>query len=523
LGRELHYNHRKKIFMKQHKIISLFLFSALTVMLFASCKKELTDVQPQDAISKSQVLTDPNAAMTLYNGMYGLFRSYASTFFQLGEMSPELWTDGLFTESADGGLQNLSRQNISALNVPFTNWGGLYNLIYNVNNVIKLFPQTSVSQTDKDRIMAEAYGLRAYVYYTMLRTWGAVPLTIAPVETINNAAETFKARTPADSIMLQVKSDIEKSLQLFGSTNILPPGKRVYWNRVATLTLKGDVYIWSGTNMGGGNSDFTIAKTALQEIENMQGANLKLDANYADIFDPAKKSNNPEIIFAVNYEIGQSTMGIFGSFQVNAIQATTLSFAQATTPLVSSVYPYVNGANRVGMNQAMITKLTTGTADQRISNSFKVFYSNTAPFAVRGVLLTKWLGSTSGTSQVYNNDFPIYRYADVLLLMAEAKTKLGEDPSSEINQIRQRAYGAAYTPYVNGSITANMNAILDEYMREFIGEGRYWWAERRAGDSYVYARINPTYLSPTSTAKLLLPISLAMMNNDPLLTQTTGY
>lgn len=508
--------------MKRY-ITTSFSLVIVAAVLLTSCKKQLSEVGPQDAISKNQVLTDPNAALTLYNGMYSLFRSYNSAFFQLGEMRSELWADGLFTESADGGLQNLSRQNISALNVPFSNWAGMYNLIYNINNVIKLFPQTLLSQTDKDRMVAEAFGLRAYVYYTMLKTWGDAPLTTQPIETINNAAETYKARTSADSIMIQIKSDIEKSLQLFGPSNTLPSGKRVYWNRVATLVLKGDVYIWSGTNMGGGATDFTTAKNALQEVENLQGPNLKLDANYADIFDPAKKSNNPEIIFAINYEISQASLGVFGSFQVNAIQATTLSFAQAPTPLVSSVYPYVNGSNRVGMNQAMIDKLTSGPTDQRITNSFRVMYSNTSPYATRGVILTKWLGSTAGTSQIYNNDFPIYRYADVLLLMAEAKTKLGEDPSPEINQIRQRAYGTSYVPYVNSTVTDNINAILDEYMREFIGEGKYWWAERRAGDSYVYARINPAYLSPTSTAKLLLPISMSMMNNDPLLKQTAGY
>lgn len=509
--------------MKRYKNYSFLIVVVVLLIQLSACKKQLSDVKPQDAISKAQVLSDPNAAVTLYNGMYGLFRSYAATFFQLGEGRSDIWTDGLFTESADATYQNLSRQNISALNVPFNNWAGFYNLIYNINNVIALFPQTKLSQSDKDRMMAEAYGLRAYVYYTMVKTWGAVPLTITPVQTINNAAETYKARTPADSVMMQVKSDIEKSLQLFGPSDIIPSGKRVYWNRVATLTLKGDVYIWSGTNMNGGTADLTTAKTALQEVENLQGPTLQLDANYADIFDPAKKSNNPEIIFAINYEISQSTMGVFGSFQVNNIQASTLSFAQAATPTVVSVYPYVNGANRVGMNQAMITRLTSGSADQRITNSFKVMYSNTSPYPVRGVLLTKWLGSTSGTSQVYNNDFPIYRYADVLLLMAEAKTKLGQDPSAEINQIRQRAYGANYTPYVNGSIDQNMNAILEEYLREFIGEGKRWWALRRAGDSYVYANINPAYLSPTSTAKLLLPLSTSMLNNDPLLTQTPGY
>jgi hypothetical protein len=233
--------------------------------------------------------------------------------------------------------------------------------------------------------------------------------------------------------------------------------------------------------------------------------------------------NNKEIIFAVNYEVQQATNGLFGSFLVNSIQANTLSFTQAASPTVSSVYPFVNGANRIGLNQAMITRLTALPADQRINNTFRVMYSNAAPFAVRGVMLTKYVGTTSGTTQIFDNDFPIYRYADVLLLLAEAKAKLGEDPAAEINAIRARAYGATFTPYVNGSISANMNAILDEYLREFIGEGKRWWALRRAGDSYVYANINPTYFSPTSTAKFLLPLSIGMLTADPLLKQTAGY
>ncbi|HMT72448.1 MAG TPA: RagB/SusD family nutrient uptake outer membrane protein [Chitinophagaceae bacterium] len=508
--------------MKYNKFLLITGMFMLMLGIF-SCTKELDEVVPQDAISKDQALKDPNAARTLYHGVYGIFRSYNATFYQLGEMRSDIWVDGLFTESVDGGLQNLYRHNISNLNVPFTNWGSFYNLIYNFNSVLKIIPQTTLPDAEKNKILAEVYGLRAYVYYTMLRTWGAVPLNTEPVETINNTAETYKRRTGADTIMTQIKSDIEQSLQLFGSANTLSTGKRVYWSRVASLILKGDVFIWSGTHMGGGNADFTIAKSTLQEVRNLQGASLDLQTNYADIFDPTKKNNNKEIIFAINYELQQAQMGVFGNFLVNSIQASTLSFAQATTPTVSSAYPYVNGANRVGMNQAMINRLTALPADQRISNSFRVMYSNASPFAVRGIFLTKYIGTTSGTSQIYNNDYPVYRYADVLLLLAEAKAKLGEDPSAEINAIRQRAYGAGYTPHVNGTITDNMNAVLEEYLREFIAEGKRWWALRRAGDSYVYANLNPTYFSATSTAKFLLPLSQTMLTSDPLLTQTPGY
>lgn len=510
--------------MKLNKHSLIFLFAiAFALTFFSSCKKLLEEVVPQDAISKQLALTDANATQTLYIGVYARLRSFNGTLFNLGEMRSDIWADGLFVESADATSQQLYTHNISTTNVPYGSWGGFYNLIYQINNVIDVLPKSPVAQATQAKWLAEMYGLRAYIYYTMLKTWGGVPLTLEPVQTINNAAETYKPRSTPDSIMLQVKSDIEKSLQLFGSSNNFASGNRVFWNRIATLALKGDVYLWSGTNMGGGNADYTTALTALQEIKNFEGSTLKLNSNYADNFDPSKKANNTEIISALSYESGQATQGTFSLFFVNGVQSSSYSFTQAASPTVQSVYPYVNAANRVGMSQTMITRLTSGPADQRITNSFKIMYSTAAPYALRGVFLHKWVGSISGTSQVYNNDFPLYRYAEVLLLLAEAKTKLGQDPSSEINQIRARAYGSLAPAFVNGTITDNMNAILEEYLREFIGEGKRWWALRRAGDSYVYAAIKPAYLSPTTTAKMLLPITISMINNDPLLTQTPGY
>jgi starch-binding outer membrane protein, SusD/RagB family len=509
--------------MKLYKSFLLTLTTVAIAASFVSCKKKLEEVVPQDAISTQLALTDANATQTLYIGVYARLRTFNATLYNLGEMRSDIWADGLFTESADPTSQQLYTHNISTTNVPYSNWAGFYNLIYQINNVISVLPKSPVTEPNKTKWQAEMYGLRAYVYYTMLKTWGGVPLTTEAVTTINNAAETYKARSTPDSVMIQVKNDIEKSLQLFGSNNSFPAGNRVFWNRVASLTLKGDAYLWSGTNMGGGNKDFTTAKAALQEVKNLESASLKLDANYNDIFDPSKKSNNPEIIFALNYESGQATQSTFTNFTINGIQASSYSFSSTGTPTVITVYPYVNGANRVGMNQAMITRLTSGPADQRITNSFKVMYSAASPYPVRAVFLSKWVGSTSGTSQVYNNDYPIYRYADVLLLLAEAKTKLGEDPTTEIMQIRQRAYGANAPAFINGTVTDNMNAILEEYLREFIGEGKRWWALRRAGDSYVYAAVKPAYLSPTTVAKLLLPISTSMISNDPLLAQTPGY
>jgi hypothetical protein len=135
------------------------------------------------------------------------------------------------------------------------------------------------------------------------------------------------------------------------------------------------------------------------------------------------------------------------------------------------------------------------------------------------------LGQVDGSERIFENDVPLYRYADVLLLLAEAKNLLGEDPSAEINQIRQRAYGENYEPgthaYVNGSQTANANAILNERYKEFIGEGKRWWDLRRAGDSFVID--NVSFLNSGDEYKLILPITEDMIGRNPLLEQTPGW
>ncbi len=142
------------------------------------------------------------------------------------------------------------------------------------------------------------HGLRAFIYYNMLRTWGGVPLQTEPVTAIDNLTDLYAARATPEDVMKQIKSDIEQSLTLFGGSNTFA-AKRVYWNRAATLTLKGDVFIWSGTHMGGGSADFTTAKTALDEVKAIP--TLGLLATFADVFDPTKEAGNREMIFALEF------------------------------------------------------------------------------------------------------------------------------------------------------------------------------------------------------------------------------
>lgn len=139
-------------------------------------------------------------------------------------------------------------------------------------------------------------------------------------------------------------------------------------------------------------------------------------------------------------------------------------------------------------------------------------------------VLKKFLGSIydDGQRQNYNN-VPLYRYADVVLMLAEAKNNLNEDPSAEINAIRQRAYGDNFEDYrfVNGDQASNRKAILDERFKEFVGEGKRWWDLVRAGEGLVFEELDA--LDASEAYKIYYSISQSMLANDDQLTQTDGY
>lgn len=497
-----------------------YLYIVLAALTLGGCEKEL-DLKSPSELTTAGFWDTEEGARTAHTGLYANLRSSAGDLWLLGEMRSDIW-GGRTYESASN--TNLIESTFTEATAPFGGWAGLYTRIHRVNDFLLNAPEVEfINESDKSQLIAQAYGIRAFYYYTLLKTWGDVPIILEPVGDID-PSDLSKPRASQEEVMSQIKSDIETSLTSFGSNDGFWEGSRNFWSKAATLALKGDVYIWSGNLLGGGASDFTTAKTALEQIPAL---GVDLAPSIEELFGIGNEDNS-EFIFSIQYKQDEAD-NFYNSLTGRSTEVNP-QFNDKGNSMIDFV---IAGANRYGQSEKTILLLDDNDDSRKDASFIRLYidtnggagYPNYDEPAYFGSIFNKFLGQVIGTERIFENDVPVYRYADVLLLLAEAKNLLGEDPSGEINQIRERAYGANYDAatqgHTNGSQVDNANAILNERYKEFVGEGKRWWDLRRAGDSFVID--NVSFLNPGDEFKLLLPITTDMIGRNPALVQTPGY
>ena len=497
-----------------------YIYILIAVVTLSACSDELELTSPSELTVQGFWDTE-EGAKTAHTGLYANLRSSTGNLWLLGEMRSDIWGGRTFESPFN---ESLIENNITVATAPFGGWAGLYTRIHRVNDFIVNLPNVPfTNEAEKGHLMGQAYGLRALYYYTLLKTWGDVPIILEPLKDID-PSNLSKPRSPQADVMDLIKSDLATSLSSFGADESYWEGKKIFWSKAATLALKGDVYIWSGNLLGGGIPDFTEAKTALQQISSM---GISLEPSISSLWGVPNEENN-EFIFAVQYQQDEAE-----TFYNSLTGRSTEINPQYNDEGASMSDFIIDGANRYGQSEKTILLLDDNDDSRKDATFIRLYIDDNGGAGYPtynepkyfGSIFNKFLGRVDGSVRIFDNDIPLYRYADVLLLLAEAKNFLGEDPSGEINLIRERAlgtnYNAATDAYVNSNPTANANAILNERYKEFIGEGKRWWDLRRAGNSFVIDNIS--FLNPGDEYKLLLPITQDMIGRNPLLDQTTGY
>jgi len=493
------------------------------IFLFNSCTKNL-DLAPISNISDANFWKTPGHFDAFVTGLHDRFRSHQGNFIFLGEMRADIFgtdpgVNSTFTGEATEGRERLWLNNLDADEPGVGNYGGFYSNINQLNLLINKINSTDiVTPANKNYYLGIAHGMRAFYYFQLYRSWGKVIIVTEPTAAID-ISNLAKAASTVEEVMTLIKADIEVSLDSYGTDYSFRLTKS-FWPKAATLMLKADVFLWTSYR-GGGATDAGTAKAALTEIQS-RIPTLTLLPNFANVFAANNKGHN-EIIFAIRNVLLENALPIAGIFlpQTSLIPNFWDSIGNRKFDALTDNW---GGTLRAPVKISTYRRFSD--LDSRKFATIQAAYNKVgANYLIAGAFIKKYQGEQNAGSRFYSNDFPIYRYADLLLMLAEAKVILGENPGTEINLVRARAYGANYNAatigYPNQAIDADpKRAILEERYLEFIFEGKRWYDLRRFGESFVFANtIMPTYAS----FRLLWPLDRNTLINNRSLQQNPGY
>lgn len=504
------------------KKIIFHLFLGLQLMLVAGCNQMKLDLTPVSSITDGNFWKSSEQWDSFVVGIHSRLRTHTYNLFVLGSLRSDEFGETSFGGESTNNRERLWLNTLNVDNPGISNFGDFYSNINQINLLIQKTEETSLlTEANKGYYLGQAYGLRAFYYFHLLRSWGSVVIH-EEASTKFDIDALAKASSPESEVMALIKSDLAKSESSFSNNYQIKLNKGL-WSKSATLMLKAEVHLWSSQQMGGGTADALIAKTALSDIQT-NVAGLGLMDNFADVFSYNNKGNR-EIIFSIYNELNEYNFmgGAFLPFlpQINYIGNYYDSLSNAKIDVQRDL---VGGT---GGFQAPIKKSTYWRFSNQDSRKYAsiqgAFSLQDGVFTLAGCYVKKYQGIINAGSRVLVDDYPIYRYADLLLLLAEAKNILGEDPATEINEVRKRAFKNNFSESLVGFPNKPgdddvKEAILNERYFEFIAEGKRWYDLRRFGKEYVLK-----YTTVTEDYQLLWPIGLGTLTNNKALVQTPGY
>lgn len=494
--------------MKFRKIINsaIALFMVLT---FAAC--DALDLKPISFITNESFWQTEDDVKGAMNGIYVQLRGAAEhDLYVLGEARSEILTVGI---GGYGGYDIYYYNTLTQANMPIS-WIRYYQIVNSCNLLLKYAPKVPFNnESVRNRMLAEAYTTRAFMYFVMTRTWGDLIIHTDPIENTNSEV-LYKERMPQSEVFKLIKEDLEKALSLYPDDNL--GTERAMWSKPAALALKGDVYLWTGKKLKGGNSDFEAALTALNGIKTDK---IRLLPEFSDVFAYNNKGNE-EILMSVRFKDLESGINYFRYMWIHSSAVP----GDAPQEVKDIVYPIGPGQGIIVASEEYRRQYTED--DTRKNATFLEIYSENKEtgkdeFYVSVILKGK--GLLRDGDRIFADDIVLYRYADVLLLKAEAKNALGQDPSSEINEVRKRAYKDKYENhiYVNGTKEVNDAAILKERLLELAFEGKRWWDLVRFDKAFDLV---PSLRDHKGEDYMMLfPIPLSTISVEPKVVQNEGW
>lgn len=486
----------------------------LTALIMGACT-DLTE-DPKGLLAPEGFFKTPEDVLTGIRGIYGRM---ASSGTWGGETQEALMLLGDMVDLRAGAAQ--SNIEINSFTVTSTHyyskviWGRLFNIIQTANMAIDGAKGIDASEEVKTTLEAEARVARAFIYFQLVQVFGDIPYMGEAVNEPNNVSTISK--TPQAEVYQNIIDDLK-----FGIDHL--PAK--YSNNVRTratsgtaATILASVYL----TIENWQEAYNYAKWVVDRADQFGYA---LVSDYQDLFDATKQDGISEHIFAVDF-LGQQRWADNDDWMG---PLTGNELTGGWNVLYPSMAAYTSWDPRDYRKKVSI-------ADTIVKDD--IVYPYTSFKYGRPLIAKYWRHpglSLGGARRTDENDV-LYRYAEVLLIAAEAQNELsGPTPEAigYVNQVRARArHWPDHESTVPADVQSGMskdefrNLILDDRRLEFAFEYKRWYdiKRRKLGDEVFKG---PNSLEPhpnfDSSKNYLLPIPQTELDINPNLEpQNPGY
>jgi hypothetical protein len=430
-------------------------------VVFSSCKKSFTDLKPYNALPLPDALNSEAGLNTAINGMYAGLRS-VNLYGRTLPIKGDLMADNVYIKAGNSGRYlDFNDYNILVGSAnPQGVWQSSYSVIKNANTIINSSLEANVNI---NQFKGEAYAVRALMYFELVRNF-AKPFTVdanalgVPIVTTFDQ-NGLPTRNTAKEVYDLIISDLNQAFTLMtmtfnSSMSISGTGasralNSSYFTKWAARALQAKVYLHMG--------DYPNAKIAALDVVQNSGLTLVSNAGYVGYWkNAAPRTDKVETIFEVTNDIGNNT----------------------GTDALAYFYEAAGYGDALVTNNLYNQYSATDVRRQVIIATGAVYNNN------------KYSNSTNASEK---DDIKVLRFADVVLILAEAYARTSEEPNAlirlnEVAQIRDPAF-AGYS-----STGAQLiNDIIAERRKELAFEGdRFFDLQRTNATINKVRRENPT-------------------------------
>jgi hypothetical protein len=454
--------------------------------LASSCKSYL-DIEPTALTTTEATFSTVSGATSAVLGAYDPLSGDNAYGTRISMYYP-YDTDELIGSSGtfDTGRRGIARYKAFASNTEIINpWNNLYQGVERANVCIKYIPQmalyttgTSSDTASLHRLYGEALTLRAQYYYELIRNWGDVPAQLTPSSYDQNFNLPNSDRNQTLTTLIADLATAEKLVPYRSGAGVV--NERITKGAVkalrARLALQRGGYSLQGNTMVRQTDYLDYYRIARQECLELMARRTEhtLNPSFSDLWLGVNQQRHDaanEILFEVGMAgstaTGDSKLGYYNGPRLNS--STVYGSTQGAVTAVPTYF--------YAFDSTDVRRDITITAYQIPANN------NQAGVALNtlydGKFRRDWHSPPlPGTNNYLGYNWPIIRFADVLLMYAEADNELNGPTTAAVNallEVRRRGFGGNAVRAalgVNTSTKAAMfDAIVNERLLEFGSEG----------------------------------------------------